>query len=56
MTSAVIRDFGNVNILTVKRIKWVKLHQIKNFVATGRTIAEIWRFFRFFQDGGGPPS
>jgi len=27
-----------------------------NFIKIGRTVAEIWRFNGFFQNGGRPPS
>jgi len=29
---------------------------VPNFVAIGQAVAEIWRFFLFFQDVGRPPS
>ena len=29
---------------------------VPNFIKIGQTVAEIWRFNGFFQNGGGPPS
>jgi len=48
--------FLKFQFLTVARLKRSNCVILPNFMAIGQTIAEIWRFFDFFQDGGRPPS
>jgi len=56
MAAAAILDFRNIKFFTVKTVKMVELHQHakcrQNRLNSGRDMA----IFRFFQDGGRPPS
>ena len=44
-----LMDFLKFKISTVKRFKGSICIPIPNFVAIGRTVTEIWRFFDFFK-------
>ena len=48
MAATAILDFQKFEILTVVILP--------NFIKIGQTVAEIWRFDGFFQNGGRPPS
>ena len=41
-------DFQNVEILGSEGSRGSKCATMPNFAAIGQTVAEIWRFFKFF--------
>ena len=48
--------FSTFQILTVARLKRLNCFDLPSLVEIDQTVAEIWQFFDFFQDGGCPPS
>jgi len=56
MAAAAILGFQNLKILGVGGSRQPKCVTVPNFAVIGQTVAEIWRFFDFFQDGGRTPS
>jgi len=52
MAAAAILDFQKFRILTEGRL----CVNVLNFIQIGQTVADIWPFNGFFQNGGRPPS
>ena len=49
-------DFQKFEILPVDTLEGGMCVILPNFIKIGQTVAEIWRFDGFFQNGGRPPS
>jgi len=56
ITAAAILDFRNFKFLTVGAVKRVKLHNCAKFRKNRSNRAQDMAIFRYFQDGGRPPS
>ena len=56
MAAAAILDFRNFKFLTVKTVKRVELHQRAKFGQNRLNRGRDMAIFRFFEDGGRPPS
>jgi len=56
MTAAAILDFQNLKLLTVGWLKKVELHCHAKFGQNPSNRSQDTTIFRFFQDGGRPPS
>ena len=56
MAAAAILDFSNFKFLTVGRLKRVELRRHVKFGRNRSNRARDVAIFRFFQDGGRPPS
>jgi len=53
MAAAVILEFQKLKIVTVDPLPGPICVIVPNFIKIGRTVAEIWRFNGFFQNGAG---
>ena len=56
MAAAAILDFQNFNFLTVGTVKKIELHLRARFRQNRLNCGQDMTFYRFFQDGGRPPS
>ena len=56
MAAAAILDFQNFKFLTAGTVKGVELHQHAKFRENWLNRSRNMAIFRFFQDGGHPPS
>jgi len=56
MAAAAILDFQKFEILTIDRYMGPICVTVPNLIEIGQTVAEIWQFNEFFQNGGRPPS
>jgi len=56
MAAAAILDFQNFKFLTVGTVKGGELHQCAKFRENRLNRSRNMAIFRFFQDGGRPPS
>jgi len=56
MASTAILDFQNLKLLTVGRLKKAEVHRLAKFGRNPSNCGRNIAIFRFFQDGGRPPS
>jgi len=56
MATAAIFDFQKFKILTFDPLPGANMRHRGKFIKIGRTVAEIWRFNSFFQNGNRSPS
>jgi len=56
MAAADILDFENFKFLTVRAVRRVELHHLAKFRQNRLNHGQDMAIFRFFQDGGRPPS
>ena len=56
MAAAAILDFRNLKLLTVERLERAELRRLAKFGRNRSNCGRDMVIFRFFQDGGRPPS